>query len=347
MSLPDPIPPRKPRRLGLYLPFALLLVAMAAWTVFWLYGRSEAQARMDAAVADLSRAGYQIGWKTRSVGGYPFRLDVTLTEAQVREPSGWALQAPRLEAEAYLYAPTHWLLAAPQGLTFVRPQGGPVAVTGTNLRASLSGFDQRPPSFSFQGVGLGFTPAPGAEPFVLQSAQMVEFHLRPGPDDQGGVFVTVTNGQARPGGLFGRIAGDKPVNLAWNATLSRMSAFAGADWPEAVRSWSDAGGLMTVRPDSQLTAGQAAAAARSGTLSVGRDGRLRGGLEVALRQAPMALGAMAASGALPYNTADAASAVTTAGQDGDVAHAVISFEAGQTTLGPVALGPAPKVYTPR
>jgi hypothetical protein len=29
---------------------------------------------------------------------------------------------------------------------------------------------------------------------------------------------------------------------------------------------------------------------------------------------------------------------------GDIAQANINFEAGQTTLGPVAIGPAPEVY---
>ena len=32
---------------------------------------------------------------------------------------------------------------------------------------------------------------------------------------------------------------------------------------------------------------------------------------------------------------------------GDLATATLNFEAGQTTLGPVALAPAPKVYEPR
>jgi hypothetical protein len=144
---------------------------------------------MDRAVADLARAGYQVDWKERSLGGYPFRLDVTLIDAVVREPSGWALQAPRVEAEAYLYTPGHWLLAAPQGVTFVRPQAGPVTVQGRNLRASLSDLDARPPSLSVQGVDLRFQPAPGAQPFALQSAGKIEFHLRSGPDDQGGVFL--------------------------------------------------------------------------------------------------------------------------------------------------------------
>jgi hypothetical protein len=231
MSLPDPLAPRKPRRLGLYLPFALLLIAAVAWTVFWLWARGEVQKRLDASVADLGRAGYQVSWKARSIGGYPFRMDVTLREASVREPSGWGLDAPELAGEAFLYAPKHWVIAAPQGLTFVRPKGGPVAVSGKLLRASLNGLDQRPPSVSFQGQGLTFAPAAGAEPFALQSADLVEFHLRRGPDDEGGVFLKLDNGKARLSGLFGQIAGDKPISIAWNSTLSKISTFVGPIGP--------------------------------------------------------------------------------------------------------------------
>lgn len=345
MSLPDPTPPRKPRRLGLFAPFGLLLIAVAGWTAFWFAGRAQLERRMDAAVADLGRAGCQVGWSRRQIGGYPFRIDLTLTDARLREPSGWGLQVPLLEAEAYAYAPGHWMFAAPQGLTFVRPDAGPVRVTGKVLRASLSSLDRRPPSLDLQGRSLAFQPALGAQPFWLTTAELVELHLRAGPDDQGGVFAQLTDGRARPTGLFGRIAGAKPVSLTWNSTLSKMSAFSGGDWAEAVRRWSDAGGVMTVR-DAQLAAGDASLQTQAGTLGAGRDGRLQGVLPVSLRQAPRALGAMAETGVESADAAAAASAVVNARREGEAARATLYFEAGRTTLGPVALGPAPKVYTP-
>jgi hypothetical protein len=347
MSLHDLPPPRKHSRLGLYLPFALLLIAVVAWTVFWLWARGEARIRMDDAVQDLKSAGYQISWKDRTLGGYPFRMDVTLTDVSVRDPSGWALQAPDLEGEAFAYAPTHWLIAAPQGLTFVRPVGGPVVMNGQLIRASLTDFDKRPPSLSFEGVKVTFQPQQGAQPFALSAADRVEFHLRAGPDDEGGVFARVDNGTARLSGLFARVAQGKPISIVWNSTLSKMSAFAGADWPSAVRHWADAGGQMTVR-DGALTAGDALISASNSKLSVGRDGRLTGSLDATLRQAPRALGAMGESGVLAPETADAAAAVAKARQgDGDAARITLTFQAGQTTLGPVAIAPAPKVYEAR
>jgi hypothetical protein len=347
MSLHDLPEPRKRSRLGLYLPFVLLLAAVVAWTAVWIWMRGEAARRMDAAVADLQRAGYQIAWKTRGIGGYPFRMDVTLTEVSAREPSGWALEAPRLEAEAFAYSPGHWMFAAPQGLTFVRPRGGAVAVTGQTIRASLTDLDKTPPSFSFEGVKLAFQPGPGAQPFALTAADRVEFHLRPGPDDEGGIFTRVDNGKARLSGLFARIAGDKPVSIVWNSTLSKMSALNGRDWPTMVRRWSAAGGQIKVR-QAGITAGEALIGTNSGTLTVGRDGRLSGVLDVTLREAPKSLDALGEMGVIPPANAEAATVVAEARQGPDnAARATINFQAGQTTLGPVALGPAPKVYEAR
>jgi hypothetical protein len=347
MSLPDTTPPRKRLRLGLWLPFVALGVLIAGWSGGWVWARGQTAARMDGAVQALGRAGYEVSWARRQIGGYPFRMDVTLTDAHVREPSGWALEAPRIEGEAFMHAITSWLIAAPDGITFVRPLGGPVAVKGQVIRASLTHPNARPPSFSFEGVKLVFTPQPGAQPFALTTADRVELHLRAGPDDEGGVFVRVDNGKAGLSGLFARVAGGKPISIVWNSTLSKMSAFAGHDWPAAVRHWSDAGGRMTVR-QAGVTAGDAVIGANSGTLGAGADGRLTGALQVTLRQAPRGLAALGETGVIAPESAQAATVVAQARQGaGDTAEATINFQAGRTTLGPVALGPAPKVYDPR
>lgn len=247
-----------------------------------------------------------------------------------------------------MHAPTTWILAAPQGVTFVRPVGGPVRVAGKSIRASLSHFQNTPPNVSFEGSGLTFQPAAGAQPFGLQAAEHVEFHLRQAPSevgDEAGVWVSVKDGKAQLSGLLGRIAGEKPISIEWDGRMSKISAFRGRDWPDAVRNWTRAGGLMSVKRGG-LTAGDAVIGANSGTLRVGGDGRLSGVLDVSLRQAPRALNAMASTGSIPQDRAEAAAAVATARQEGDLARATLNFEAGQTTLGPVAVAPAPKVYEP-
>lgn len=330
--------------MGLYLPFAIALVAIIAWSGFWLYARNQTRTQMDAGVEVLKRAGYEVSWKERRITGYPFRINIWLTDARIREPSGWALESSDFEGQAYMHALGLWTLATPQGLTFVRPAGGPVQVRGDLMRASLSHLENYPPNFSFQGSKLTFTPVAGAEPFALSAAEHVELHLRAGGTDEGAVMFKVDAGKARLSGLFQRIAGDKPISIVWDTTLSKMSAFKGENWPAAVRAWATAGGQATVR-QAGVTAGEALIGAQSGTLSVGYDGRLRGSMDVTLRQAPRALEAMGETGVIPQGSAEAAAAVAEARQDkGDMARATLNFEAGQTTLGPVAVGPAPRVY---
>jgi hypothetical protein len=349
MSLPDPTPPRKLSRLGLYGPIVALVLLVAGFSAAWFWARGEAETRMDAGVAQLKRAGYEISWKDRKISGYPFRLNITLTEANARHSSGWALEAPVVEAQAFMHAPTSWVIAAPEGLTFVRPAAGPVRVTGKLIRASLTRLTATPPNLSFEGVNLVFQPTAGAQPFALSSAERVEFHLRRAPSEVGaeaGVWLMVKNGKAQLSGLLGRVAGEKPVSIEWDGRISAIDAFRGADWPNAVRNWTTAGGRMSVKRGG-LTAGDALVGVNSGNLGVGSDGRLTGVLDVSLRQAPRALGVMGASGALPLDRAVAATAVAEARTSGDLARATLNFEAGQTTLGPVALAPSPKVYDRR
>lgn len=346
MSVPDPTAPRKFSRRPLYIAFGLAFLVILGLSAAWIWARGQAETRMDAAVEALRKAGYEVAWRDRTIGGYPFRLNIALTEPRIRDRSGWALEAPRIEGQAFLHAPTTWMVAAPQGLTFIRPEGGPVQVGGKLIRMSLSHFENHPPNVSFEGADLTFQPGAGARPFSLSAAERVEFHLRQAPSevgDEAGVWLSVKQGEARLSGLLGRIAGDKPISIEWDGRLSQASALQGRDWPSAVRRWDAAGGRMSVKRGG-LTAGDALIGVNSGTLGVGSDGRLTGMLDVSLRQAPRALEVMGDTGAISEDRAEAAAAVAQSRESGDYARMTLHFQAGRTTLGPVAVAPAPKVY---
>jgi hypothetical protein len=299
---------------------------------------------MDAQAAHLRAAGYDIAWDERRIGGFPFRLETVLTNVRLAEPSGWAIDAPELRAEAAVYKLGTWVAYAPQGLSLTRPGSGTVRIQAKVLRASLSGMDRRPPRISVEGQDLTFIAPSGAEPYPLRSAKDLQIHTRRGPDDQAQIMFKLDGAQADLPALLGQIAQGKPIAIAWDATWSKASAMTGADWPAAVQAWTNAGGKLTVR-NASMTAGDAQLNALGGTLTVGFDGRLRGDLPVELREAPRALIAMGQTGAAPPDAATAAAAVVAARQgDSAAARASITFEAGQATLGPVALGPAPRIY---
>jgi hypothetical protein len=347
MTLPDRTAPRKFRRLGLYGPFALLLVLALAWSALWLWLRAATLEGMDAARLSLAAHGRDLSWASRSISGFPFRLDLNLADVRLREASGSGFSVPTLKAEAPVFAPGHWVAVAPGGVVITRRAGGQVIVKAKVLRASFSRPLDHPPRVSVEAVGLTFTAAPGANPFFVSAAQEFHLHTRAGPDDQGAIYVALDQAKAPLTGLVGKIAQGKPVNLAIDAIYSHAAALTGPDWRGAVDAWRRAGGALEVR-GLRLQAGEALLDARAGTLTVGDDGRLRGSLSVTLRQAPRALAVMGRQGAIAPQAADAAATVVGARSQGPspaaIATATIDFQAGQTTLGPAAIGPAPKVY---
>ena len=159
MSLPDNRSARKPRRLGLIIPWALAGLFIVAWSVGWLWLKGETEGRMDATRASLTQTGWRLDWSSRTVSGFPFRLNVDLTNARWGETSGWSVAAPVLKAQAYISTPTHWTLVAPEGVVLISSQGDSVTVTARALRASLSELDRPPARMSVEALGLRVEPA--------------------------------------------------------------------------------------------------------------------------------------------------------------------------------------------
>src|SRR5579863_4497633 len=91
-------PRRKPRRLGLYLPWGALVVFAAGWSLAWLWMMGQTQSRLDAGAASLRKAGWTVAWDGRHIGGYPFRLDVDFTDLRLADPSGWAMALPAVKS---------------------------------------------------------------------------------------------------------------------------------------------------------------------------------------------------------------------------------------------------------
>lgn len=374
--LPDDKPARKPRRLGLFLPFMLVVMAAAAWSAGWFYMKSQVERRMDAVAATATTgAGVKMAWKSRQVSGFPFRLDVTLTDVKLADPSGWAVSIPELHSEAFPYAPDHWVFVAPKGVVLHRPetglpadaalrrsitkvmagapaaaavpmQGGDVTITGEVIRASVVMEKGAPfPRVSLEGARLNFAAAPGAEPFWIQSADHLEFHFRPGPNDQGALLLRLDGARARLSGLVARIAQDKPIQLIWASTFSHASALKGSNWPEAAKAWRAAGGRLTIDPTTQVTGGDAVFGVKSGDIGIDADGRVTGRIEAELKEAPRALAAMGQQGEVDPTVATAAAVAAVAGQnEHQVFAAPILFGDGKTRLGPFELGDAPRAY---
>ncbi|MFN3856174.1 MAG: DUF2125 domain-containing protein [Caulobacter sp.] len=316
MTLPDQGHGRKARRRGPGPLFFLIIAAAAIWCGGWFWLKAQVEQRMDAAVAQAAGDGYGLRWASRKVSGFPFRMNVELTDVAATEPSGWAVTIPRLKGEAFAYAIHHWVVLIPEGLTFTRPDGGAVIVTARALRASLTDFDQKPPRIAVEGVDLAFTPEAGAKPYFLSAARTLNARIIPGPDDQGGVLLLLGGTRMALEGLAARATEGGLVDFELDLTLSRVSGFQGRSWADAARSWTGSGGVILVRKAS-VSGGAAVLKAEGGTLTVGPDGRLQGDLDAELGDI--------------------------AGQ-GQPLRGRVTLTGGEARLGPLVIGPAPRLF---
>jgi hypothetical protein len=311
----SPAAPQKTGRLGLYAPFAIVAIGLVAWTGVWFHMKAEVSKRLFALAHQTGASGGAFAWSRLAVDGWPFRLDVHLGDLYWGTPKGWAVNAPRIEVEASALAPDHWVVAAPDGLELVQPSGDKTQVTGRTLRASISHPANHPPTVSLEGLGVTFTPAAGSAPYFLTRADELHLHTRAGPADQGAFYLELDGAQATPESLLGHLTHGAPATLTVDGVFDHAHTLAGLSWPAAAAAWASAGGGLQARTLS-LTARSLTLDAGGAKLGLGPDGRLTGSFDANVRFA----GAPAAG------------------------RTSLSFEGGRARLGPVDLGPSPRLY---
>jgi hypothetical protein len=340
MTLPE-LPARRkpPSRWWIYGPYGALVLAMIIWSGAWLAIRERVAHSLDT-LAEASGHGPTIAFDHRRIGGYPFRIDVILDGVRASEPSGWGLAAPQVRAESYAYDLTHWVAYAPHGVVLNRPRGGPVAIGGEALRASVGWETPGAVRVSVEGLNLKFAPSPGAQGFPITALEHFDAHTRPaGGADQTEFLVQMKNATLSPGPALARLSAGGPVSSAWHGTLSKSSALSASDWPAAARRWSAAGGAIDIAQGDYSAAGTKLTA-DGGHLTVGSDGRLQGDVAFDLAGASSALAALGRAGAIGAAPAQTVVQVL----QGHAARAELTLEGGQAKFGPVSIGPAPRIW---
>lgn len=358
-----PAPARRKSRAGLYAPFILLLIALAVWTGWWFWLAGQVRERFEAQVADLNRAGWTIQHARTDIGGWPFRVRVSTGQTRIAAPSGHAVGAPDLVAQANAFDPSKWVIVAPQGLTLTRAAKGDVAVAG-QARMSLHGLTQRWPNIAIELIRPTFTAAPGAEPFPLAKAERIQLYMRPhmapagspGADTSVDVLLDLVDGEGRPGGPVQAFAQNGKLTARIETVIERADRIRGADAAGIFAAWSRDGGRFS-RVRGEITAGESRARLSSDLLLADADGRLQGDLAVdAVKPLPALIGLLRSSGATgglldtPMGQAAlsgmAGGGPTPAGAPpaSEDVRLSLSFRDGRSWLGPFALAPAPKLF---
>ncbi|WP_321488064.1 DUF2125 domain-containing protein [uncultured Hyphomonas sp.] len=76
----SPSTSKKRSRLGLFLPFVLLLLAVGAWSAWWHVASSRIDQAVDEWIAQQEAKGAGFTYASRQMGGYPFRFELAFDQ---------------------------------------------------------------------------------------------------------------------------------------------------------------------------------------------------------------------------------------------------------------------------
>ena len=214
-------------RFWLYAPIVLLGLVAVAWSVAWVQIRDRADDALDAWLAAERQAGREWACQDRTLGGYPFRVEVTCATLTLRRGDVTA-SVGRVTSLAQVYQPRH-VITQVEGP--VRVTDGQVTVEGNwrHLESSVRGVGKelQRASLVVQEPNLRVT---GIGPTDLAFAsERLEAHLRPSPagnpEDAYDGAVTVL--QAKVPALDGLLGGAEPADIQLDATVTQAGSFRG------------------------------------------------------------------------------------------------------------------------
>ncbi len=270
------------RRWLIFLPFALLVVLAAVWTGLWFHAAARAETEIAALRAREATAGRSQDCASRSIGGYPFRIEVRCAGASFELAGAPTLRLtlPAIQTAVQVYDPSH-LIGEFKGPLEVAERGRPAmaAVDWRLAQASVRGLPSavERASLVLDAPKLRDPGLAGSD--VLATAQRLELHGRPaagsavdGPSIEMVVRLT--------GALADKIhpLAGKPIDADIAAVLRGMNDLSPAPWPTRLRQWQARGGRIEIL--KARIAQDGAIAVGAGTLKLGPSGRLDGDLQV-------------------------------------------------------------------
>jgi hypothetical protein len=282
-----------PRRRSLWRLFllpVLLLFAAAAWSAFWFFAASQAGVAADAWRAQEAKAGRVYDCASRSVAGFPFRLELRCDGASVSLSSQTAGQAAtqipitgklgEILVVAQVYDPK-LLIAEFTGPATISDGGGSpsMAVNWSKGRSSVVGLPQIPSraSIVFDNPEVDRLNGPTLTP--LARAKHIELHGRLADDSTFDHPVIETALKIEAGSLqqiHPLLA--QPFDADVRATLSGLNDLSPKPWPQRFRELQAAGGHVEI-VQSRIAQGELVAVA-AGTLALTANGRLDGELQM-------------------------------------------------------------------
>ena len=281
--------PRRRPLWRLFIAPVLVVIAAIAWSIFWFYAASQVDVQADAWRAQEAKSGRIYDCADRSVGGFPFRLEVRCdgaTVTLVSQTAGASTQAPitaklgEILVVAQVYDPKRVIaeFTAPATVSDKAAQASYV-VNWRLGRSSVVGLPAVPQRASIVFDDSAIDRLDGSVQMPLASAKHVELHGRiaeGSPADHPVIESVLQISQGSIKGLHPLLA--EPFDADVRAMLSGLKDFAPKPWPVRFRELQAAGGHVDIM-QSRIQQGDLVAVA-AGTLGFSPAGCLDGELQM-------------------------------------------------------------------
>ncbi len=235
-------------RFFLYAPLALFLALAAGASVMWWREASALSARLDAMNGHEAMPGVTLHFASKSVGGFPFNLDVMLADFRVyvatpHGPSSW--RSEKFAAHALTYGREQMIFEA----------AGRQVLTWTDLKAARHAMPFEVGEMHASAI-LG---ARGLSRFDLDvigfgspalTAARVQMHARVTPDGNA-IDIAAAADTVHLSPRLASLFGDEITQIRLNASAAPSRALDGlragkTDWVSALETWRKANGVLHV-----------------------------------------------------------------------------------------------------
>jgi hypothetical protein len=337
-----------PSRSGrwVFLPVAVLLLLGLAWTGGWFYAARRADGVITAWLAREAADGRTYDCGERTLGGYPFRIEVRCREpsATLRFDDGpVVVKARDLIAVSQVYQPDLVIAEVTGPLSVAGPAGEQYAADWRLLQLSARGRPDAPERVSIV-VDAPKVDGPAARP--VGRAQRLEVHLRKSPDTADGAAFDLA--LRASGATLADVPslGEKPLDAEALAVLKGPADLSAKPLRTRLRAWQAAGGRLELKSARLAQADSLAVA--TGAVGLTPEGRLDGGINVTLAGLDRLATALLGEGNAGRSSAGLLAGLALLGRtelEGRRAIAVpLRFRDGRVFFGPIPIADTPAFY---
>ncbi len=318
-----------------------VLVAAGLWGGYWFVGATALERAVRGWLASAPPGVQAAG---ADVAGFPNRFDLTLTGLVVGTPGEVVWQAPFVQVFALSYKPWHLIAAFPTEQRLTLPDGTVLVATADKLQASLIVTPSRAVALDrivVIGAGLGLR-AEGLPGVAVGSLRLAT--RRDGArTNTHEIGLDVTGLRPDPGLLVAPV--DRPLPEG-DATL-RLDAFIGFSAPlDRYAGDTQPRPVMIEVKEARFVWGDLVAEA-TGQITADADGLAAGQIDLGLTGWDSAIALAVATGVLRPEIAptwaELARRLAEASPKPGRITLPLVFAGGQMRLGPLPLGPAPRL----